>query len=214
MPPCLESLSGIYGITDDRLMQSDVLPDKVRAALDGGISLLQYRSKIVDSQQQHRQVEQLLPLCQSYGVPLIVNDDVSLCHAVGADGVHLGRSDSSIDEARALLGDDALIGATCHDSMDLAIAATQNGADYVAFGRFFPSHSKPEATPADPSLLTVARKDLSVPIVAIGGINAENGATLIQHGAQMLAVIHSLFAGDDIRKNAQLLVRLFEQEQG
>lgn len=206
-----EKLTGIYGITDDLLTPGPVLLDKVQAALAGGISLLQYRSKTSDRRAQQQQLEQLLHLCRSGGVPLIINDDVHLCHATGADGVHLGKSDSSIGAARAILGEAAIIGVTCHDDIQRALDAEQAGADYVAFGRFFPSQTKPEASPADIALLAEASEQLTVPVVAIGGINAENGASLISQGADMLAVIHSLFAGDDVKQNAQQLVNLFEE---
>lgn len=206
-----QNLTGIYGITDDLLTPPSMLLEKVRHALQGGISILQYRSKTSAKEAQQLQVEQLLQLCRANGVPLIINDDVNLCRASGADGVHLGKGDGIVDEARTILGDSAIIGVTCHDDIQRAQQAEQAGADYVAFGRFFSSQTKPEASAADVSLLAEARERLGVPIVAIGGINAENGASLIAQGADMLAVIHSLFSGDDIKQNAQQLVNLFEE---
>ncbi len=203
--------AGIYGITDDQLTPPEQLIEKVRAAIDGGISLLQYRSKATAPGPRRQQAEQLLQLCRSRQIPLIINDDVELCQAIHADGVHLGRSDGNCAKAREALGNQAIIGVTCHADIERAIDAERAGADYVAFGRFFPSETKPDASAADPDILVQARQQLNVPIVAIGGINAENGASLIARGATMLAVVNSLFAGEDVSSNAQRLVNLFDE---
>jgi thiamine-phosphate pyrophosphorylase len=148
-------------------------------------------------------------LCRRYGTPLLINDDVALCLAIGADGVHLGQNDSGLRQARERLGPSAIIGMTCHSDLALAHKAEENGASYVAFGRFFPSVTKPHAVPADIGILPVARAALKVPIVAIGGINAENGGALITAGADMLAVIHDLFAFPDVEIRARALNSLF-----
>lgn len=204
-------LRGIYGITDDTLTPTHQLQAKVEQALAGGISLLQFRSKLASTELRLQQSAALLELCRRFNTPLIINDDVELCAIIEADGVHLGASDPKISAARARLGKTALIGVTCHDSLTRAVAAEEAGADYVAFGRFFPSHTKPEATPASLQILTAARQQINLPIVAIGGINPDNGASLIAAGADMLAVVHSLFAGDDIEANARQLVNLFDK---
>lgn len=204
------SLRGIYGITDDVLTPDELLLSSVEAALAGGIVLLQYRSKIPDAEKRRAQASHLLQLCRHYQTPLIINDDVQLCAGIGADGVHLGRSDVGFAEARSVLGDAAIIGITCHDSLDRAREAEAAGASYVAFGRFFPSRTKPDASPASISLLTEAKQQISLPVVAIGGINPENGASLIAAGADMLAVVHSLFAGDSVNENAERLTALFD----
>lgn len=205
-------LTGIYAITDDKLQDPEQLPAAVEAALQGGISLLQYRAKTGSFDERQRTAATLQSLCDKYHVPLLINDDISLCQAVGAAGVHVGTQDASIAQAREILGINAIIGATCHDSLELAIAAQHAGASYVAFGRFFPSRTKPTASPADLALLSHARKAVSLPIVAIGGINAENGAAVRAAGADMLAVVHGIFGADDIYTNTAALVRVFSSQ--
>lgn len=200
---------GVYAITDDRLQAPERLLESVRQALQGGISLLQYRSKNPDREQRQRQAGLLAALCRQYSVPLLINDDIQLCLDCGADGVHLGQSDQSVAAARALLGDKAIVGVTCHNSLALAMQAQQQGASYAAFGRFFPSRTKPSAPAAELAVLTEARAQLAIPVIAIGGINADNGASVIAAGADMIAVIDFLFAGADTKSRAQQLVNLF-----
>ena len=154
----------------------------------------------------------------------MINDDLEFCAEIGAQGVHLGQRDGDCRSARAQLGPDAIIGITCHDSLTLAQTAASDGADYVAFGSFFPSVTKPEATPAALDTLSKACKQLNIPLVAIGGINADNGGSLIEAGANMLAVVHSLFGEldqsnvEDIRQHvkqrAEHLTALFTRQVG
>jgi thiamine-phosphate pyrophosphorylase len=139
------------------------------------------------------QARRLLALCERFSVPLIINDDMQLCADIAANGVHLGQRDGDCATARKLLGAEAIIGVTCHDSLEKAARAADAGADYVAFGRFFPSQTKPDASPAALEILSQAHEKIDIPIVAIGGINPENGASLIAAGADMLAVINGLF---------------------
>lgn len=201
--------SGIYAITDDALLQAEQLLQRVELALQAGIALLQYRSKTATREDKQRIASELARLCASYRVPLLINDDPQLALESGAQGVHLGQRDGDIGAARKLLGDDAIIGFTCHASLEKASAAEAAGADYVAFGRFFPSSTKPEAPPAELTLLSEAKQKLTLPIVAIGGINPENGAAAIAAGADMLAVIQSLWGESDVSSNATRLVSLF-----
>ena len=133
--------------------------------------------------------------------------------AVGADGVHLGRDDPDINSARARLGNAAIIGVSCYNRLNLAIAAQDAGVDYVAFGRFFPSNTKPQAVQAETELLTEAKKALHIPIVAIGGITPENSAALIEAGTDMLAVIHGLFGQQDVRAAAEQFNQQFAQNE-
>ena len=203
--------SGIYAITDDFLLPQAKLLVGVEAALAGGVALIQYRSKINTSADRLTYARKLLELCKHYDVPLIINDDVSLCASIGAAGVHLGREDDNIEKARQHLGETAIIGITCHDSIELAVEAEKNGASYVAFGRFFPSRTKPDASAADLRILTQARAMLSIPIVAIGGINAENGAAVLRAGAHILAVINALFGSETIHSNTKALVSLCDK---
>ncbi len=203
-------LRGLYAITDPRLTPEPTLCDQVAAAITGGARLIQYRHKEADADTRRREAEALLVLCRVRGVPLIVNDDIALAQAIGADGVHLGREDADLQAARRTLGEDALIGVSCYNELNRARRACANGADYVAFGRFFPSRTKPEAIQAEPALLTRAKAELDRPVVAIGGITPDNGAPLIAAGADMLAVIDGLFGQSDVEAAAREFARLFE----
>lgn len=201
---------GLYGITDSTLMPDDrTLLDAVESALKGGASIIQYRDKSDDSEKRLRQARALNQLCQRYQVPLLINDDAQLAFDSGASGVHLGQSDGSLQQARELLGTDAIIGITCHDQLELALQARKAGADYVAFGAFFASQTKPDARPAPLSLLQEARAQLDCPIVAIGGLSVDNASQVISAGADLVAVVHALFAADDIIIRAQAFSRLF-----
>ena len=202
-------LSQLYAITDDSLLPGERLFEAVQQALTGGIKLLQYRSKSSEPSHKLHCAKKLQALCAKFSVPLIINDDVALCLEIGAAGVHLGQQDQNIIQARELLGPQAIIGVTCHNSLNKAKLAQQQGANYVAFGRFFASKTKPNAAAADLSILKQAKAELTIPVVAIGGINADNCASVIAAGADMVAVINYLFAGDDIRSRAQQLSKLF-----
>lgn len=203
---------GVYAITDPALLQGDLLYERVEAALQAGLSLLQYRNKSASAEQQLHEARHLLTLCRSYDTPLLINDDPALCLAVGANGVHLGQSDTTLKQARALLGKDAIIGITCHSDLDRALRAETEGATYVAFGRFHPSSTKPHAPHADAGILPTAKARLGVPIVAIGGINADNGSPLVAAGADMLAVIHYLFAYPDVSERVRQLKQCFRTD--
>ena len=202
-------LRGVYAITDETLLAGPALFTAVELALQAGLALLQYRNKTADWNSRCAEAKQLLQLCHRYDTPLLINDDVALCLEVGADGVHLGQSDSKLEAARRQLGDNAIIGITCHSDLSLAMRAEAAGAGYVAFGRFFPSLTKPNAPPASLDILQQARAQLTIPIVAIGGINTENGQALVTAGADMLAVIHSLFASLDVAATTNALNALF-----
>lgn len=202
------SFSGIYPVTDDAFMNLPDHRDILSEVVGAGIAMLQFRTKHGDRVRARRQVGLLLEICRQYKTPLIVNDDVELCTLSGADGVHLGRTDPDIAGARSALGPGAIIGATCHDSLELALAAQNQGADYVAFGRFFPSVSKPEATPARLEILREARKTLDLPIAAIGGIDHNNANQALAAGVDLLAVIHAIFGAPDPGAAARELVRI------
>jgi thiamine-phosphate pyrophosphorylase len=194
---------GLYGITPQSLLADDrQLLEAVEAALAGGMRRLQYRAKTLSQTDRLRQARALRRLCHDHGARLIVNDDVDLAIAARADGVHLGREDDAIADARRRLGAEALIGASCYDRFELAQQALEQGADHVAFGRFFPSSTKPDAVQARPELLSRARRELDCPICAIGGITIDNGRALIAAGADCLAVIEGLFSASDIRQRA------------
>jgi len=199
----------LYAITDSQLLPGDALFTGVAAALKGGCKLVQYRDKSADIARRQFEAKALLALCNQYQAQLIINDDVSLAKDVGAHGIHLGQDDISPVAARIILGNHAIIGVTCHDSLEFARKAIKDSANYIAFGRFFSSNTKPDAHPAPISLINEARAQFSkVPIVVIGGITLDNGKQLLDTGADMLAVCHSLFAADDITAQARKFIEL------
>jgi len=203
-------LRGLYAITDSQLLAGRFL-SHVEAALEGGVCLLQYRDKTDDAARRLREAEALMKLCERYGTRLIINDDAELAARLGV-GVHLGQTDGPLTPARALLGRHAIIGSTCHAELDLARQAASEGASYVAFGRFFNSVTKPGAPAANVELLEQARAQVSLPIAVIGGITLDNAAPLIDHGADLLAVIHGLFGADsaqEVTRRARAFNALF-----
>jgi thiamine-phosphate pyrophosphorylase len=185
---------GLYAITQTEHKTIESILAEVTAALLGGITVLQYRDK--NPINAVLLGTQLVKLCHQYNVPLIINDDIALAKQVQADGVHLGKDDGEISHAKNQLGSDAIVGVSCYNSLERALAAQAHGASYVAFGRFFPSNSKPLAAPAQLSTLEQAKSVINIPIVAIGGILPENGAQLLAAGANHLAVIGGLFDQD------------------
>jgi thiamine-phosphate pyrophosphorylase len=190
---------GLYAITDSTLTPPGSMLLQVQQALAGGARMLQYRDKSEEFRVRKAQAEALLTLCRQVAVPLIINDDVELARSVGADGVHLGREDPQLESSRRILGPNAIIGVSCYNDFELALRAEQSGADYVAFGRFFASTTKPKAVSASIDLLRRASRELKIPTVAIGGITPENGAALVTAGVDMLAVIQGVFGQPDIR---------------
>ncbi len=202
------AIKGLYAITPDE-PDTEVLLRKARLALQGGARLLQYRNKAVDAALRLTQARGLGALTREHGALLVVNDDARLAREVDADGVHLGRDDGTVADARALLGSQKIIGVSCYNQPSLARTGLANGADYVAFGAFFPSAVKPGAAVADVGMLRAARAEIRAPIVAIGGITAQNGGALVEAGADALAVISALFDAPDIRAAAQEFAELF-----
>jgi len=187
-------------------------PDRLKAALEPGLArAFQLRVKDVDEHALARLAEPLQRICAEAEVAFIVNDSVALARRIGADGVHLGQSDGDVREARALLGPSAQIGRTCHDSRHLAMEAGEAGADYVAFGAFYPTTTKPSDYRPDPSILTWWSALFEIPCVAIGGITPDNARPLVEAGADFLAVCQAVWGGDDpagaVRRFAQVLER-------
>lgn len=201
---------GLYAITDPELTPGDQLQQACAAALRGGAVMLQYRDKRASPEQRRDRAGELARLCRQYRAQLIINDDPQLAREVDAAGVHLGQQDPRVEEARALLGPDRLIGLSCHGESQLARQAVARGADYVALGRFFPSRSKPQAPPAKLATLRALAAELPVPLVAIGGVNTDNARQLIEAGADLVAVIHGLFAAEDIEATARRFRQLFQ----
>ena len=207
----LEFPGGLYALTPETADTGRLLT-QVEAALTGGVAAVQYRDKSGDVARRHEQASELVALCRRFGVPLIVNDDLRLADLTDADGVHLGRDDGSLREARIILGRDKFVGASCYQSLDLALAAQAAGADYVAFGSFFASPTKPAAQRAGLDLLRDAAPVIQVPLVAIGGITLANAPQLLDAGADSLAVLSALFDAPDIRASAHDLNQLFAAE--
>lgn len=189
---------GLYALTPDE-PDTGVLLAKVRLALAGGAVAVQYRNKPAAAALRRRQATALAGLCAAAGVPLIVNDDVALALEVGAAGAHLGREDGDLASARARLGPERLLGASCYDRLDLALAAVAAGADHVAFGAFFASPTKPAAVRAPLALLAEARRRLAVPVIAIGGITPERVTQVMEAGAHGIAVLSGVASSDDPR---------------
>lgn len=204
------SLKGLYGITDSDLMpNTETMLRKVEQSIQGGAKIIQYRDKSSDLKKRVEQASVLNLICKKNNVPLIINDDAGLAAGIGAAGVHLGQSDGAIEEAREMLGDDAIIGVTCHDSLELALQAQQAGASYLAFGAFFPSQTKPNAKPAPLSLIKDVKDKVNLPIVAIGGISVDNADQIVTAGVDMIAVIHALYATKKVTTKAKQFHQLF-----
>lgn len=205
------ALRGLYAITPDWADTRRLLLT-TEALLEGGCRLLQYRNKVVSDCHRQEQAVALRGLTRRYGACLIINDDPELARYTEADGVHLGEDDSELAAARAHLGGNFLIGASCYQSLDLAHNAARAGADYVAFGSFFASPTKPRARRADPALLAAASQETGLPVCAIGGITLDNAAPLVAAGADMLAVITALYEADDPARAARQFIQLFEEK--
>lgn len=201
-------ISGLYAITPDEA-DTSVLLAKVEAALQGGVSLLQYRNKQASYKLQAQQASAILPLCRQYQVPFIINDSVELCLMLDADGVHIGADDGNIAEVRAMVGADKILGASCYNNFDLALSAQEAGASYVAFGACFASSTKPNAPVASLDLFKQAQARLHIPVVAIGGITLNNAPLVISAGANSIAVINAIFSQDDVKSTTQQFTQLF-----
>lgn len=205
-------LKGLYAITDPELMGADLVA-KAEQAILGGINILQYRNKTMPLKQQEQEALSLSKLCHQHGITFIINDNIELAIKVNADGVHLGQKDTQFQAARKRLGENKIIGVTCNNQIEFALTAQEQGADYVAFGRFYNSKTKPSAPHAEISLLTEARKQITVPIVAIGGITPESAPSLLNEGVDMLAVIQSIFGQTDILNATRQFVEIIDSRK-
>lgn len=199
---------GLYAVTDPLLLPGEQLLEGVEAALAGGATMLQYRDKTASASERRQRAQALLDLCARYAVPLIINDDVELAAEIGAAGVHLGQSDVSPEVARDLLGELAIIGLSGYADLGALTCPT---ADYVAFGRFFASPTKPQARHAPLEILTQARARSDKPLIAIGGIHARNARRLRAAGADWIAVVSGLFGSEDIEATARQLCSAIAQ---
>lgn len=200
---------GLYLVTPDQA-DGDALVAAVAALLPARPALVQYRNKLADAAARRDQATRLLALCRAAGVPLIINDDLALALAVGADGVHLGRDDGDPAEARRALGPGRILGVSCYDEWPRAEAGAAAGVDYLAFGAVYPSPTKPHAPRASFELLARAKRDLGLPVAAIGGITLDNAPPLIAAGASLLAVISDVFSAPGPAARAAAYAGLFK----
>ena len=204
---------GLYAITDSRNLTTAELIAKTALILQSGANMLQYRNKTDNLHNREYQALQLQQLCHDYSVPFIINDDLKLAQKINADGIHLGRDDQTCEIARKILGPECIIGISCYNKIKLALAAELSGATYIAFGAFFPTTSKPDTSVATTALLSQARQQLNLPIVAIGGITPENGKKLVQAGADFLAVISGIYEAPDPALATRAFLNLFNSKQ-
>lgn len=201
-------ISGLYAITPD-CADTESLLVMTKKALAGGAKVIQYRNKIADAMLRRKQAGELASLCRDYNVPFIINDHLDLMLEINADGLHLGRNDISVSDARTTLGNNKIIGASCYNQINLAVHAEDQGADYVAFGAFFTSITKPDAVVAPLGILVSAKQKLRTPVVAIGGITRLNATMLIARGGDAIAVSNALFGARDIQVMAKSFSQLF-----
>jgi thiamine-phosphate pyrophosphorylase len=199
----------LYAITDTKLIPRDRFVETVAAAVRGGATMVQLREKDTPRAEFIRLARSLLPVTRRYGALLIINDHPSIAKEIGADGVHVGREDPPVAEARALLGPEAIIGASCYGEVTRAMAAEREGADYVAFGTPFPSPTKPKRTDISLGIFQEVKRQVNVPVFAIGGITVANARQVIDAGADGIAVVSGVFAASDIEAAARALAQLF-----
>lgn len=191
-PDYAKHLRGLYIVTPDWDDTAQLLA-ATEMALQNGAALVQYRHKTADPAQRRDQASALLALCRQYEVPLIINDHVDLCLEIGADGIHVGGTDASIAEVRQAVGPDRIVGASCYGTLELAHAAHRDGASYVAFGGFYPSRVKKYDFRTAPEIIAQSKREIALPVVVIGGITLENAPPLVAQGADMVAVISSVY---------------------
>lgn len=201
-------MKGLYAITPD-VEDTDNLCEKVYQVLAGGVNWLQYRNKQADNKLRLKQARRIHHLCKQFQVPLIINDHIDLAIEIDAEGLHVGGEDIPVAIARRRLGPNKLIGASCYNQFSRAVEAEKMGADYVAFGAFYPSLTKAHTNHAPIYLLDIAKKVLTIPIVAIGGINPDNAVKLVSSGCDAVAVSHALFGVPDIQSATQQFSKLF-----
>jgi thiamine-phosphate pyrophosphorylase len=204
------TLRGLYAITDTHLIPRQRFVETVEAAVRGGATLVQLREKDTPREEIVRLGRAVLEVTRRHGALLIVNDHPSIAKEIGADGVHVGREDPPVAETRALLGPDVIIGASCYGDIARAVHAEQEGADYVAFGTPFPSPTKPGKGIGTPiEIFQQAKRQVHVPVFAIGGITLANAGQIIAAGADGIAVVSGVFGAPDVEAAARALTALF-----
>ncbi len=201
--------SGLYVITDEKLIRRRDFVQKVAEAAAAGAGIIQLREKASRLRDRLELAREAVRAAHRHGARLVINDDPALAAAIGADGVHLGRDDAPVEAARALLGAGALIGVSCYGDLGLALRMQKAGADYVSFGACFKSPTKPKEALVPLSLFAEARRRLKLPLVAIGGITPENAPLVYAAGADLVSVVSSVFAG----QKAGLAVKKFNRRK-
>lgn len=209
-----EKIKGLYAISHHDALSREKLMADTLALLKGGTRIFQFRDKLSNTAEKQARALLLKKLCSQYHCLFIINDDVDLALEIDADGVHLGQEDASLPEARKRLGENKIIGQSCHNSLELALQAQQQGADYVALGRFFASKTKATAAQAEIGIIHQVKQQCQIPVVAIGGITLDNASSLITAGADALAVIADLLTQENIEDHARCYQDLFSQTPG
>lgn len=203
-----KNLNGLYLVTPD-WDDTEKLVEVSEQALQGGAALLQYRHKTANAQLRKKQAVALLDLCRRYQRPFIINDHIELCMELDADGIHVGGLDASVTQVRDTIGPDKIVGATCYGELQLARMAEKQGASYIAFGGFYPSRIKKYPVTTPHNIVKQSKLEIALPTVVIGGMTLENCLPLIAAGADMVAVISSVYFADDPKIAALNLSLLF-----
>jgi thiamine-phosphate pyrophosphorylase len=206
-----KKLFGIYAITDNSLTPNSSITKKVKSALIGGAKIIQFRDKISSDSDIEDIVKQLQLLCKNHKAIFILNDRVSLACKLKVDGIHIGRDDIELKEARSRF--DGIIGVSCYNDLKLALKAQSNGADYVAFGAMFTSSTKKDAKLATTKTIQEAKKRLTIPICLIGGIDSKNISTLLALKPDMIAVVNDIFKDENIVQNTEKLQDKFKRDK-
>ncbi len=200
-------LHELYVLTDSQIFPHAQWPDRVEKIITGGANVIQLRDKTLRNHELLEHAGKILEICRYYGVPLIINDRVSLAKKINADGVHIGKNDQTVRVARKYLGNKFIIGASCYRNLYSAVRAQTYGADYVAFGSVFPTTTKPRASRCSFATLSEAKKILQIPVCAIGGIGQKNIQPVIATGVDLVAVSDSVFNARDPQQAATKLAQ-------
>ena len=203
-----KNLSGLYVITDKKLTERDTFIEAVEKSIKGGARIVQLREKETFYDEIILLAKELLKVTKKYDVPLIINDSPEIARETGADGVHLGGDDASIDNARSLLGSEAIIGVSCYNQIERGLNAIKSGADYVAFGTPYNTPTKPDREPTSIEILNKAVNLINIPVFAIGGITKDNAKAILETGVDGIAVITSVFGSPDPETAARALANL------
>ncbi len=202
-------LSGLYAITDKKLIPREQFEAVVEKAIRGGVKILQLRDKDSAREETLSLGKNILDITKSYGIPLIINDSPELAKEIGADGVHLGENDASIEHARSVLGQGAIIGVSCYGQIERGLNAQKKGADYAAFGTPYFTPTKPDRTPTSLEVLREAKEAIDkIPIFAIGGITSDNAAHVLETGVDGIAVITFIFGSENPERAARELASI------